>query len=285
MPKLRTLMDIALGYGARAEDRSGPRYRQPSATLAYGPHPLQALDLHRADDGVRPLIAFLHGGAWQFGDKARQLQDLKIPFAHGEGWHFAALNFRMVPEVGVAEMAGDVAAGLALLFDRADELGIDRRRIVLMGHSSGAHLAAMVASDPALLGAHGLAPADLAGVIANDGAAYDAREPSTGSRLLAKRLLDPAFAGADPKTLSPALRFDPECRYPPFLILHARRRHARKQAGKLERAVLRAGATAERHGFDGAGALAHVRLSRQFGRAGFGPTEVARRWLRRVLAD
>jgi arylformamidase len=181
-------------------------------------------------------------------------------------------------------MAADVAAGVALLFERSAELEIDRQRIALMGHSSGAHLAALVAGDPALLGAHGLAPTDLAGVIANDGAAFDAREPSTGSRLLAKRLIHPAIPPAEAATLSPAIRIAPEGHYPPFLILHAARREARKQGGKLERALQRAGTRVDRHRFSGAGALAHVRLSRQFGRAGFGPTEVARRWLRGVFA-
>tara|TARA_A100001391_G_scaffold205109_1_gene203537 strand:+ start:15830 stop:16690 length:861 start_codon:yes stop_codon:yes gene_type:complete len=286
MPSLRTIANLLLGYGRKAEDRSGPRYRQPSATLAYGEHPLQALDLHAAEPGTRPLLVFVHGGAWQFGDKTRRLKDTKVPFAHGEGWHFAALNFRMVPEVDLRTMAEDVAAALALLFAQADALGIERRRIVLMGHSSGAHLAALVASDPALLSAHGFAPSDLAGVIAIDGAAYDPSQPSTGSRQLERRLLDPAFTGADPAALSPVAHLtSSDAGAPPFLILHTANGFTGAQAQLLEQALRSSRGTVERHGFRGTGPLAHMRLSRWFGRAGFGPTEVARSWIQEMFRD
>ncbi|MEN7535751.1 alpha/beta hydrolase [Aurantiacibacter flavus] len=286
MPSLRTIANALLGYGRRAEDRSGPRFRQPTATLAYGEHPLQALDLHSAGADKRPLLAFVHGGAWQFGDKTRRLKDAKVPFAHEERWHFAALNFRMVPEVPVRTMAEDMAAGLALLFAQADDLGTDRRKIVLMGHSSGAHLATLVASDPNLLGAHGLAPGDLAGVIALDGAAYDPGEPSTGSGQLRKRFIDPAFAGADLAALSPVAQFEASGeRVPPFLILHTTNGFTGRQARLLEQALSSSGGRVERHAFPGTSPLAHMRLSRWFGRAGYGPTEVARNWLQEIFGN
>jgi len=282
VPKFRTFTDFALGYRARGESRSGPQYRVPSRTISYGSHPLQALDLHTTGNCERPIIVFVHGGAWQFGDKARRLQDMKIPFAHSEGWHFAALNFRMVPEVGLAGMAGDVAAGIASLMEQANTLGIDRKRIVLMGHSSGAHLAALVGTDPALLGRHGVALSDIAGVIANDGAAYDARQPSTGSPLLERRLVAPAFAGCDRAAFSPVVHASKAALRPPFLILHAARKYAVHQSRLLEQALRNSTVPAERHGFPGTGAFAHLQLSRQLGRPGFGPTEVTRKWLRKI---
>ena len=283
MPSLRTIADVLLGYGRKADNRSGPRFRQPSMTLAYGDHPLQALDVYKAAEGPRPLLVLVHGGAWQFGDKTRRLKDAKVPFAHDHGWHFAALNFRMVPEVDLRTMAEDVAAALALLFARADELGIERRRLVLMGHSSGAHLATLVASDPALLGAHDLAPGDLAGVIAIDGAAYDPNTPSTGSRQFQKRLLDPAFAGADLATLSPVAQLGASgASAPPFLIMHTASGFTGAQARLLEQALQNGGGRVERHGFPSTSPLAHMRLSRWFGRAGFGPTEVARSWIEEI---
>lgn len=285
MPALRTIMNVALGYGARAEDRSGPRYRQPTATLAYGKHPLQELDVHCAEEaGQRPLLVFVHGGAWQYGDKTRRLKDHKIPFAQSQGWHFAALNFRMVPEVGVTEMARDVAAGVALLFAQAAQWGIDPRRIVLMGHSSGAHLAALVATDPALLGAHGLAASGLAGVIAIDGAAYDPALPSTTSRLLARRLIAPAFADVHAQAVSPVAHLQLAAAAPvPFLLLAAQQTRIVSQSQLLANALRAAGGAATLHAFAERGVRGHVRLSRQFGREGYPPTEIARSWLRELL--
>lgn len=280
MPGLRNLMNLVLGYGTRSEDRSGARFRRPTATLAYGEHALQALDFHAGAPEIRPLLVFAHGGAWQFGDKARRLKDAKAKFAHEEGWHFACLNFRLVPEVGVAEMVQDVAAAIALLVARADELGVDARRIVLMGHSSGAHLAALVASNPALLGAHGLRPEVLAGIIANDGAAYDPTQPSTDSRFLARRLLDPAFSAADLAALSPVAQLARgQGAVPPFLILAG---EGNRQSAMLAQALSARGAAAELHRFPAFGPIGHMRLSRRFGQPDHAPTEVARNWLRRL---
>jgi len=285
MPRLQTLMNVALGYGAQAEHRVGRRYRRPDTTMAYGDHHLQALDFHRAGEGAKPLIAFLHGGAWQFGDKARRRRDVKVPFAHGEGWHFATLNFRLVPEIGVTDMARDAAAGLAKLLAEADTLGVDRQRVVLAGHSSGAHLAALVATDPNLLGAHGLAPGMLAGVIAIDGAAFDPSRPSTQSRFLSRRLVDPAFARTALPAVSPIAHVrQNKAAPPPFLILAAKAKRGETQSRLLARELHRARHPARLREFDEKGIIGHVRLSRHFGRAGYIPTEVAREWLRARLA-
>ena len=281
MPRLTTLLALALGYSPGGQP-SARQLQQPDATLAYGAHPLQQLDFYSAGEGPRPLLAFLHGGAWQFGDKARRLADRKAPFARAEGWHFASLNFRLVPEVGIAEMAQDAAHGVAALIERADELGIDPARVVLMGHSSGAHLAALVATDPRYLRTAGLAMDALAGVIANDGPAYDAREPSVRAGWLHQRLIAPALP-ADAVTLvefSPAIHAATAPNAAAFLILHAARDHGARQAELLEAALREAETPVERYGFPGSGAWAHVMLSRKFGEPGLAVTEAARRWLR-----
>lgn len=285
MPSLTTLLAFALGYppGGR-EIRSGARWQRPDATLAYGDHSLQQLDFYSAGEGKRPVLAFLHGGAWQFGDKARRRTDAKAPFARSEGWHFASLNFRLVPEVGVAAMAHDVAAGIARLIAEAGPLGIDPQRLVLTGHSSGAQLAALVATDPRYLAEHGLGLDALAGVIANDGAGYDPREPSVRSEWLNRRLIAPAFPAEMQTELSATLHAASAPNARAFLILHAARDLGSRHAELLEAALRQAGTPVERHGFSGRGPRAHVMLSRRFGTAGFPATEIARRWLRERFA-
>ncbi|HEY6816201.1 MAG TPA: alpha/beta hydrolase [Croceibacterium sp.] len=281
MPRLTTLLAFALGYppGGR-EVRGGARWQQPDATLAYGEHPLQQLDFYSAGAGQRPLLAFLHGGAWQFGDKARRLADAKAPFARRQGWHFASLNFRLVPEVGVAEMARDAAAGIARLLAEAGPLGIDPRRVVLMGHSSGAQLAALVGTDPRYLAEAGRGVEALAGVIANDGAGYDPRERSVRAEWLHRRLIAPAFPSETQAELSAAVHALSAPNAGAFLILHAGRDLGSRHAQLLEAALRRAGTPVERHGFAGRGPHAHVMLSRKFGTAGFPATDVTLRWLR-----
>ncbi|BBC72251.1 esterase [Altererythrobacter sp. B11] len=286
MPRLETLLRFAL---AHPHDLAGPgrpvvhgaRHQWPDRVLPYGPNPLQQLDFYRAGDGSRPLLVFLHGGAWQFGDKARRLKDCKAPFAHEQGWHFASIGFRMVPEVGVAEMARDCARGIRLLVEEAATLGIDPARIVLMGHSSGAHLAALLGCDPAYMEEQGLAVDMLAGIIANDGSAYDAGQPSVGPRWLHRRLIAPAFPGepSERAALSPVCHASRPPNAPRFLILHTAHGHGSRQAHALEEALRRGGTPVERHGFAGRGTMAHVRMSRRFGVPGHPATEITRRWL------
>lgn len=285
MPGLTTLLAFALGHppGGRAA-RGGDRWQTPDATIAYGAHPLQQLDFYSAGDGVRPLLVFLHGGAWQFGDKARRLADAKAPFARGEGWHFASLNFRLVPEVGVAEMARDAAAAIARLVAEAGALGIDPRRVVLMGHSSGAQLAALVGTDPRYLSEAGLGMEALVGVIANDGAGYDARERSVRAEWLHRRLIVPAFPAKAQAELSAVVHAANLPNAGAFLILHAGRDLGSRHAGLLEAVLRQAGTPVERHGYAGRGPRAHVMLSRKFGISGFPATEVARQWLRERFA-
>ena len=287
MPRWSTLLAFAHARPrVRAEPAPHPRCQVADLTRAYGEHALQQLDFYSAGEGERPLVAFVHGGAWQFGDKARRPADMKAPFARGEGWHFASLNFRLVPEVGIAEMATDVAAGLAWLLAADGGLGIDPRRVVLMGHSSGAHLAALVGTDPRYLTRMGLPMEAIAGVIANDGAAYDARERSVRAEWLHRRLIAPALP-ADPERaadLSPAWHAAQAPNAASFLILHAARDHGARQAQLLEAALQQAGTPVERHGFAGSGVRAHVMLSRRFGTEGFPATDIARRWLRERFA-
>lgn len=287
MPRWSTFLAFARAEPrVRAVPAPHPRCQVPDLTRAYGGHALQQLDFYSAGEGERPLVAFVHGGAWQFGDKARRLSDMKAPFARKEGWHFASLNFRLVPEVGIAEMAADVAAGLAWLMGAAGELGIDPQRVVLMGHSSGAHLAALVGTDPRYLAGVGLPLEAIAGVIANDGAAYDARERSVRAEWLHRRLIAPALP-ADPERaadLSPAWHAARAPNAAAFLILHAARDHGARQAERLEAALRCAGTPVERHGFAGSGVRAHVMLSRKLGAEGFPATETARRWLRQRFA-
>ena len=65
----------------------------------------------------------------------------------GQGYAFASINYRLVPAATVEEQASDVANAVKALIDRAGSVGVDRRRIVLMGHSAGAQLVALVGTD------------------------------------------------------------------------------------------------------------------------------------------
>lgn len=62
------------------------------------------------------------------------------------------------------KQVADVARAVRWVWDHADQLGVDRGKIHLLGHSAGAHLAMLAAADPAVLGRVGLSPAAVGGV-------------------------------------------------------------------------------------------------------------------------
>ncbi|MFK7741696.1 MAG: alpha/beta hydrolase [Planctomycetota bacterium] len=99
-------------------------------------------------DAPVPMVLFVHGGSWTGGRK-EHLRGLGIAFAQ-RGYAMALANTRLFPFARPAEMAEDVARAVEFLHRIAPSYGCDRERIVVMGHSSGAHLASWVAFDEQL---------------------------------------------------------------------------------------------------------------------------------------
>ena len=154
----------------RAAGRAGtlpPGWRED----AYGSDPRQKLDwaVPAGGQGKAPLLLFVHGGGWSIGDK-RMGAGQKGQHFLGTGWAFASANYRLVPDATVEQQAADVASAVAWL---RRQPGVDGSRIVLMGHSAGAHLAALVGTDPHYSAAAGVPLSAIRGVVLLDGAGYD----------------------------------------------------------------------------------------------------------------
>lgn len=133
---------------------------------------LQSLDLYvpvrPASCAATPVVAYVHGGAFQVGDKANQIVD-KVNLFTQAGWGFASLNYRLVGNPGSGATNGvypaaeqDVAAGIAYLASHASQYRLDPDRIVLLGHSAGAHLVSLVSTDGSFLQGAGLGLDDIA---------------------------------------------------------------------------------------------------------------------------
>lgn len=136
---------------------------------SYGADPLQKVDWAVPAGGKAPLLLFVHGGGWSIGDK-RMGAGTKGQHFLGTGWAFGSTNYRLVPQASVEQQAADVASAVAWL---RRQPGVDGSRIVLMGHSAGAHLAALVGTDPQYLAAAGVPMNAIRGVVLLDGAGYD----------------------------------------------------------------------------------------------------------------
>ncbi|WP_137869380.1 alpha/beta hydrolase [Sphingopyxis sp. 2PD] len=258
-----------------------------SETISYGSDPLQALDIWRAKNatGPAPLIVYVHGGGWKRGSKDNATGRFKPVHYPEQGYAFASINYRLVPAATVEQQAADVASAVRTLIDRAAALGIDRRRIVLMGHSAGAHLVALVGTDERYLKGAGLSFADIAGVIPNDGAAYDVPAQMKDGPPIMQATYKQAF-GTDParqKALSPtAHAAAPNARE--FLLLYVQRPDGVRQAKALGDALTAGGSRVEHGSFPGEGLKGHAEINRSLGDPAYPATATVDAWLKRVFA-
>lgn len=253
-------------------------------TIAYGSDRMQVLDYWPGHAANSPLVVFVHGGGWARGDKRMMKDSDKLRHWQAQGYAVASLNYRLVPDATVEQQAADVAAAVALLKTRAGKLGFDPERIALVGHSAGAHLVALVGTDPVYLRGAGLSFADLDGVVPLDGAAYDvAAQLREGPRIMQKTYRQ-AFGG-DPDRhhrLSPtAHAAAPNA--PAFLILHVQREDGTRQSEQLAAELRKAGTPVQVQGADGSGLRGHAEINRRMGDETYPPTAVLDAFLARVL--
>lgn len=116
--------------------------------LRYGPGTKQTYDLCQPRGGTegRPLVVFIHGGYWRALDKSDH--SFVVPPLIEAGAVVVNLNYDLCPDVTLDEMCDQVIAGVRHCHAKAAEWDADPDRMVLIGHSAGAHLAARVLNAP-----------------------------------------------------------------------------------------------------------------------------------------
>jgi len=227
--------------------------------LPYGAEPAQTLDLYVPGEvATGPLLIVVTGGAWSMGDKAAP-RTVRAKVGHWlpAGWTVASLGYRRLPLTDPIEQARDVARAIAFLQQHAATAGVDATDVVLIGHSSGAHLVALLAADAELTDSEGVRPW-LATVLV-DTAALDVVELMRSPHL---PLHDRAFGTSEEywRRASPLHRLS---RKPsPMLLVHSTRRpEAAEQAQAFAAAAAAHGARAEVLPID----LSHAELNALLG--------------------
>ena len=123
-------------------------YHKRRTDIAYGTDPQQQLDVYLPDGEAvspRPLVVFFYGGRWETGDKA-EYRFVGAALA-ALGYVAVLPNYRHYPRVKMLGCMDDAAHGALWALEHAAELGADPGRFFLMGHSAGAHIAALVTLD------------------------------------------------------------------------------------------------------------------------------------------
>jgi len=116
----------------------------PPRRYAYGPTPIEALDVHVTKRPNAPINIFIHGGAWRGGFA----KDYAFPaeLFVSTGAHYVVPDFTTVQDAGgsLMPMAEQVRRAVAWVYRNAQSFGGDPNRLYISGHSSGGHLAGVV---------------------------------------------------------------------------------------------------------------------------------------------
>jgi arylformamidase len=226
--------------------------------------------------GGAPVVIMVHGGGWRAGDKSTAASGReKAAFFTSKGYVYVSVNYRLAPAVRHPVPAEDVARAVTWVARHIRTHGGDPARISLMGHSAGAHLAALVATDERYLGASGQTPSLLLGVVLLDTAAYDIARHMTPSaaRRFNRALYERAF-GTDPAVwadASPLRHVKPGKSLPRFLIFHTDRRPAGSGARDFAAALRKTGTPV---GVVRARGKTHATLHHAIGKPGDGPSQL-----------
>jgi arylformamidase len=205
---------------------------------------LQSLDVYSPPDGKEhPVIVWIHGGGWSKGDKA-SLQQKPQAFVD-KGFVLVSVNYRLVPAVTVKDLIADLAQSVRWVRNHAAEHRGDPNSLIIMGHSAGAHLAALLCTDDRYLKAADVPMTSLKGCVPLDVSAYDIpkriKDVDDGISKTFKTIFGAEEAAQ--REVSPVHHIANDKGIPPFLILHVASRDDTKAqahwlAGKLSEASI-----------------------------------------------
>ena len=199
----------------------------------YAPYVTKNRGLFRPGKKV-PILIYVHGGGWIKGTREKVYNLPK--FTAQRNWMLVSLDYRPVPRTNIDGQVSDVVRGINWVRNNIKRYGGDPKKIVIMGHSAGSHLVAMVGVKK--LGGK------LRGIIPNDVQAYD-MVAYGGMRGSLPRVYKIAF-GSNPANWikwSPITYVNKSKGYPPFLIMYSGSNYDRRKvlANGFGRALKRQG--------------------------------------------
>lgn len=192
-------------------------------------HERQVLDVYSPRDAKkRPVVFWIHGGGWEHGDKSDV--QMKPQVFMDKGFVFVSTNYRLLPHVDMGTIIRDIAKSIRWVHEHIAEYGGDPQRLLVMGHSAGAQLAALISIDDRYLKAEGLSLSIIKGCVPVDGDTFDIPPiiEIAETRARVYGLPQPTFGhrvkfGNDPakhKDFSAVTHVASNKGIPPFLILY-----------------------------------------------------------------
>lgn len=198
-----------------------------SRDIFYGAKPgpdrkLQSLDLYWKDNlRKRPVIIYVHDGAWALGDKA-EVHKKPAFFSHHD-IAFVSMNYRLRWESSLVDQLEDIVAVIRWVRSKREQYGFDPTRVVLMGHGAGAHLVSLVATQPAYLDTRGIDFDHIRAVVAINSSSFDIENLMTESGSFLDKRRHRLIFGEEIKAwraASPLHHVAAGKRIPPFALLY-----------------------------------------------------------------
>jgi acetyl esterase/lipase len=187
--------------------------------ISYGGDSRHRLDIYAPPDASgAPVVIYFYGGGWRSGDK-RLFEHLGRAFVM-RGIVAVTVNYRLTPAVKSPTHAEDCAAAMAWVYKNIDRYGGDSNKLFPVGHSAGAHLAALITLDQHYLRDAGVPESALRGTVAISGVA-DLESHTETTVFTSKEHVEEAF-GDTPEELrasSPITYL--RSGLPPFLVIVA----------------------------------------------------------------
>lgn len=239
---------LFLGHSVRADELKVQRaipYAEPK-------NERQMLDVYAPTKGKNlPVVVWVHGGGWRRGDRT-DMQKKPQAFVD-RGFVFVSISYRFVPSVTVNDISGDVAKAIRWTHDHAKNFGGDPNTIIVMGHSAGAQLAALVCTDDRYLKAEKLPLSIIKACVPVDGDTYDVPlQIKTVEEKRAKSYRMTFGDEASQKNLSSVTHVAKGKHIPPFLILHvAEHPETKMQSQRLVKVLQGAGIAAKAYPAEG----------------------------------
>lgn len=119
----------------------------PKVTHSYGTDPAQVLDSYSPSGSDHPILVYVHGGSWHVGSKDNKVDNKKEGLIGSEDYVLVSVEYRSGYDTNWEGQSADIRDAIDWVHDNASSIGGDDEQIFLIGHSSGAHMVALVAMD------------------------------------------------------------------------------------------------------------------------------------------